>query len=105
MIKKEAKPLGTLADQTGGVFTLRQRKRRVLTLHTGLGLVKLAVDYGQEPVPTMVLPAAAGMGSVAAPENHAGAGGESVFHGGGDPPPLPGPPPWPRAGAWRWMTR
>jgi hypothetical protein len=53
----------------------------------------------------MVLPAAAGMGSVAAPENHAGAGGESVFHGGGDPPPLPGPPPWPRAGAWRWMTR
>lgn len=30
-------------------FPLRQRKRRPLTLRTELGLVKLTVDYGQEP--------------------------------------------------------
>jgi hypothetical protein len=38
-----------LADQTGAVSPLRQGKRRPLTLHTELGLVKLTVDYGQAP--------------------------------------------------------
>ncbi|MEI8287932.1 MAG: hypothetical protein WCH99_00555 [Verrucomicrobiota bacterium] len=42
--------LQALADQAGEVFPLlRQRKRRPLTHHTELGLVKLTVDYGQEP--------------------------------------------------------
>ena len=75
MIKKTAKSLATLADaereavaqyrelgrrqlevrlqqlaeQIGEVSPLRQRKRRTLTLRTELGLVKLTVDYGQEP--------------------------------------------------------
>ncbi len=40
--------LQQLADQTGELFPLRQRKRRSLTLHTELGLVKVTVDYGQE---------------------------------------------------------
>ena len=41
--------LHQLADQTGEVSPLRQRKRRPLTLRTEVGLVKLTVDYGQDP--------------------------------------------------------